>query len=148
MWPDLEKSNIFHNYSIKIEIFTIINNVWTTSLLSMSIHSSNVSELQSFIMQPLVNLRTVNLHGLILKIVQNVGFSQIRSHYYIYNYYYRTYRPPFPRWSALFDYSFTCCWKLMKKQAPGRIKLACFCGNSALVTLKPFKIIKNQHTLI
>ena len=47
-----------------------IFNVWITSLLSVSIYNTTVSELQHFVMQPLVLpiLRAVNLHVLIFKI--------------------------------------------------------------------------------
>ena len=47
----------------------------------MSIYNCTISELQHFVIQPLLLpiLKAVNLHVLILKI-ENVGFSQIRSH--------------------------------------------------------------------
>ena len=51
----------------------------------MSVYICTVSELQHFVMQPLILLGAVNLQVLILKIHDsNVGFLQIRSHT-IYN---------------------------------------------------------------
>ena len=83
-------------YSTKIEILLLFSvyNVWITGLLNMRIYNSTVSELQHFVTQPLILpiLMAVNLHVLIL-IIQNVGFLQIRSH----NYYYDTYHSKYTK---------------------------------------------------
>ena len=74
MWPDLGKSNILHILSKSTFCYNYLASIICELQVcpSMSSYNSTISELQSFVMQPLLLplLRAVNLHELILKMEQ------------------------------------------------------------------------------